>query len=196
MKGLFQKGLCLECVRYSASRELSTNVNFQEVLSPPSLWCLSQYIQSAPLLNLHFRLVFFFLVPRRSWSLIWGYFTLRVSEGEGNSPPSIDENSNMTPRLSGHFPIFGLVFFVLKSLLGIARQWSRKKNWKPQSHVRSLIYRSGAISHRACSHNPSLPALFPVARDHCGKRRQSSFPSSLSRASRLSWVLASSTIPT
>ena len=72
----------------------------------------------------------------------------------------------MTPRLSGHFPIFGLVFFVLKSLLGIARQWSRKKNWKPQSHVRSLIYRSGAISHRVCSHNPSLPALFPVARDH------------------------------
>ena len=33
----------------------------------------------------------------------------------------------MTPRLSGHFSIFGLVFFVLKSLLGIARQWSRKK---------------------------------------------------------------------
>ena len=35
----------------------------------------------------------------------------------------------MTLRLSGHFSIFGgLVFFVLKSLLGIARQWSRKKN--------------------------------------------------------------------
>ena len=33
----------------------------------------------------------------------------------------------MTPRLSGHFSIFGLVFFVLKSLLGIARQWSREK---------------------------------------------------------------------
>ena len=25
----------------------------------------------------------------------------------------------MTPRLSGHFPIFGLVYFVLKSLLGM-----------------------------------------------------------------------------
>ena len=25
----------------------------------------------------------------------------------------------MTPRLSGHFPIVGLVFFVLKSLLGM-----------------------------------------------------------------------------
>ena len=33
----------------------------------------------------------------------------------------------MTPRLSGHFSIFGLVFFVLKSLLGIARQWSCEK---------------------------------------------------------------------
>ena len=30
-------------------------------------------------------------------------------------------NSNMTLRLSGHFSIFGLVFFVLKSFLGIAR---------------------------------------------------------------------------
>ena len=33
----------------------------------------------------------------------------------------------MTPRLSGHISIFGLVFFVHKSLLGITRQWSRKK---------------------------------------------------------------------
>ena len=30
----------------------------------------------------------------------------------------------MTLRLSGHFSILGLVFFVLKSLLRIARQWS------------------------------------------------------------------------
>ena len=36
-------------------------------------------------------------------------------------------NSNRTPRLYGHFSIFGFVFFVLKSLLGIARQQSRKK---------------------------------------------------------------------
>ena len=43
-----------------------------------------------------------------------------------NSPRSIYWNSNMTPRLSGHFSMFGLVFFVLKSLLGIARQWSRE----------------------------------------------------------------------
>ena len=49
----------------------------------------------------------------------------------------------MTLRLSGHFSIFGLVFFVLKSLLGIARQQSCKKfailTLKPVwSHVRIL----------------------------------------------------------
>ena len=53
----------------------------------------------------------------------------------------------MTPRLSGHFFfIFGLV---LKSLLGIARQWSREKfailTPKPRSHVRILIHRTWAI---------------------------------------------------
>ena len=46
----------------------------------------------------------------------------------------------MTPRLSGHFSIFGLIFFVLKSLLGIVRQWSREKfailSLKPRSNVR------------------------------------------------------------
>ena len=55
----------------------------------------------------------------------------------------------MTLRLSGHFSTFDLVFFVLKSLLGIARQWSRKKfaifSVKRQSHVRILIYRKWAI---------------------------------------------------
>ena len=33
----------------------------------------------------------------------------------------------MNPRLSGYISILGLVSYVLKSLLGIARQWSRKK---------------------------------------------------------------------
>ena len=51
----------------------------------------------------------------------------------------------MTPRLSGHFSIIGLVFFVLKSLLGVLRQWSREKfailSLKPLSHVKILIYR-------------------------------------------------------
>ena len=59
----------------------------------------------------------------------------------------------MTPRLSGHFSIFGLVFFVFKSLLGIARQWSREKfailTLKPRSHVRILIYRAWAIRQKS-----------------------------------------------
>ena len=33
----------------------------------------------------------------------------------------------MTPWLSRHFSTLGLVFIVLSSLLGIARQWSREK---------------------------------------------------------------------
>ena len=44
-----------------------------------------------------------------------------------NSPRSIKKNSNMNPRLSGYISILGLVFFVLKSLLGITREWSREK---------------------------------------------------------------------
>ena len=42
--------------------------------------------------------------------------------------------------VSGLISIFGLVFFVLKSLLGIARQWSREKfailSITTRSHVR------------------------------------------------------------
>ena len=55
----------------------------------------------------------------------------------------------MTPGLSGHFSTFGLVFFVLKSLLGIARQWIREKfaifSLKPRSHVRISRYRTCSI---------------------------------------------------
>ena len=55
-----------------------------------------------------------------------------------NSPRSIYQNSNMTLRLSGHFSTFGFVFFVRKSLLGIARPWSCKKfailTLNPRSH--------------------------------------------------------------
>ena len=71
----------------------------------------------------------------------------------------------MTPRLSGHFSIFGLVFFVLKSLLGIARQWILEKfailTLKPRSHVRILMYRAWAIAKSLifCS-----PRLAPVRR--------------------------------
>ena len=45
--------------------------------------------------------------------------------------------------------VFGLVFFVLKSLMGIARQWSCEifaiLTLKPRSHVRILLYRMWAI---------------------------------------------------
>ena len=55
----------------------------------------------------------------------------------------------MTPRLFGQFSIFGLVFFVLKSPLGIARHWSREKfailSLKPRNHVRIVIHRTCAI---------------------------------------------------
>ena len=56
-----------------------------------------------------------------------------------NSPRSIYLNSNMIPRLSGHFSIISLIFFVLKSLLGIAIL-----SLKPRSHDRILIYRTWA----------------------------------------------------
>ena len=55
----------------------------------------------------------------------------------------------MTSTLSRRFSRFGLVFFVLRFLLGIARQWSRKKvavfTLKPRSLVRILIYRTWAV---------------------------------------------------
>ena len=58
-------------------------------------------------------------------------------------------NSNTTPRLSSHFSIFALVFFVLKPLLKVAGQWRREQcailTKKPRSHVRILIYRLWAI---------------------------------------------------
>ena len=50
----------------------------------------------------------------------------------------------MAPRLSGHLSIIGLVFFALKPLLRISRQWSREQfaslSLKPLSHVKILIY--------------------------------------------------------
>ena len=39
-----------------------------------------------------------------------------------NRPRSIYQYSNMAPRLSGQTSIFGIVFFVFESLLGIERQ--------------------------------------------------------------------------
>ena len=40
---------------------------------------------------------------------------------------SIYKNSNRTPRLSGHFPMFGLVFFVLKTPLEMQNSGAEKK---------------------------------------------------------------------
>ena len=55
----------------------------------------------------------------------------------------------MAPRLSGQTSIFGVAFFVSKSLLGIERQKKLKKftifTQKPRSHVRILIYRTWPI---------------------------------------------------
>ena len=90
-----------------------------------------------------------------------------------NSPPrSLYYNSNLNPRLSGHFSIFGWAFFVLNSLLGIARQWSREKFaivlLKPRSRVRILIYRTWAIcnNHETAEPIGKAGMLFFLTRLH------------------------------
>ena len=66
----------------------------------------------------------------------------------------------MTTRLSGHFPIFGLAFFVLKSLLGMQNNGVvRNLQFRPQSlgsNVRILLYQN--VGH--CQ-NPSLCTHVP-----------------------------------
>ena len=66
-----------------------------------------------------------------------------------NRPRSIYQYSNMAPRLSGQTSIFGVVFFVSKSPLGIERQKKLEKfsslTRKPRSHARILIYRTWPI---------------------------------------------------
>ena len=57
-----------------------------------------------------------------------------------NSPRSIYWASNMTPMLSGHFSVFGSVFFMVKSLLGIARQWSCNFVPKASESCQNLKY--------------------------------------------------------
>ena len=68
-----------------------------------------------------------------------------------NRPRSIYQYSNTGPRLSGQTSIFGVVFFVSKSLLGIERQKKREKfvvlTRKPRSHVRISIYRTWPTGH-------------------------------------------------
>ena len=66
-----------------------------------------------------------------------------------NRPRSIYQYSNMAPRLSGQNSVFGVVFFVSKSLLGIQRQRKLEKiailTRKPRSHAGILIYRTWPI---------------------------------------------------
>ena len=56
----------------------------------------------------------------------------------------------MAPRLSGQTSIFGVVFFVSKSPLGIDRRKKLEKfailTRKPRNHVRILIYRTWPIA--------------------------------------------------
>ena len=66
-----------------------------------------------------------------------------------NRPRSIYQYSNMATRLPGQTSLFGVIFFVFKSLLGIERQKKLRKftffTRKPRSHVRILIYRTSPI---------------------------------------------------
>ena len=67
-----------------------------------------------------------------------------------NRPRSIYQYSNMAPRLSGQNSIFGVVFFVSESLLGIEGQKKLEKfailTRKPRSRARILIYRTWPIT--------------------------------------------------
>ena len=60
----------------------------------------------------------------------------------------------MAPRLSGQTSIFGVVFFISKSSLGIERQKKLEKfailTRKPRSHARILIYRTWPIHLSNC----------------------------------------------
>ena len=66
----------------------------------------------------------------------------------------------MAPRLSGQTSIFGVVFFVSKSLLGIEGQKKLEKfaifTRKPRSHARILIYRTWPIRQQAQVFNEGI----------------------------------------
>ena len=83
---------------------------------------------------------------------------------ENNRPRSIYQYSNMAPRLSGQNSIFGVVFFVFKSLLGIERQKKLEKfailTRKPRSHARILIYRTWPIVISRCRNSSLTSVIF------------------------------------
>ena len=74
----------------------------------------------------------------------------------------------MAPRLSGQTSIFGVVFFVSKSLLGIKRQKKLEKfailTRKPRSHARILIYRTWPIP-RGLARYTNMAALTSYKND-------------------------------
>ena len=91
---------------------------------------------------------------------------IQLCDSTANRPRSIYQYSNMVPRLSGQTSIFGVVFFVSKSLLGIERQKKLEKfailTRKPRSHVRILIYRTWPIVNNELSLSAtSFPGPFP-----------------------------------
>ena len=79
-----------------------------------------------------------------------------LTSDRDNGPRSIYQYSNMAPRLSSQTSIFGVVFFVSKSLLWIEGQRKLEKfailTRKPRSHARILIYRTWPIKYQYFSH--------------------------------------------
>ena len=61
------------------------------------------------------------------------------------TPIAHRESANMTPRLSVHFSIFGLVFSMLKSLLGISRRIILNFIQKASESCQNFNYRTSAI---------------------------------------------------
>ena len=80
-----------------------------------------------------------------------------------NMAAMIYQYSNMAPRLSGQNSIFGVVFFVSKSLLGIERQKKFEKfailTRKPRSHARILIYRTWPQRHVSSDSSGRMPSF-------------------------------------
>ena len=82
----------------------------------------------------------------------------------------------MAPRLSGQNSIFGVVFFVSKSLLGIERQKKLEKfailTRKPRSHARILIYRTWPIEGRNHSRDTMYLKCFATIQQCSNRQNQ------------------------
>ena len=69
-----------------------------------------------------FKISFLYLLLQRTAEDILSMTGKESPVAVSNRPHSIYQYSNMAPRLLGQTSIFGVVFFVFKSLLGIERQ--------------------------------------------------------------------------